>query len=145
MNTKLTPLTKLKLLIPVLYLLAAVLLFASLWPQQPEFYHYLGVIISLSSFTLWLVSRVQLGNAFSISPDAKFLVKSGVYSKLRHPVYYFSVLALAGIALFLWNAVAAGTVILLILLESYRIKEEEKLLIKIFGREYEEYQRSTWF
>lgn len=137
---------KIQLIMPIIYLLLSSVLFMLSWPRdEQQFYHYVGVILALVSFVLWIMARVQLGNAFSIIPKAKYIVKTGLYSKLRHPVYYFSITALVGIGMFVWHALMLIPIILLIFLEYIRIKQEEKVLIKEFGKEYEKYKKQTWF
>lgn len=93
---------------------------------------------------LWIVARTQLGYAFSLMPKAKYLVTTGLYSKLRHPVYYFSILALIGILIFSWNIYVLIAVIILIALEIIRMRKEEEVLIKKFGKKYKEYKQTTW-
>src|SRR5205807_7455816 len=61
----------------------------------------LGGVLALSGLALLTISRVQLGNSFSIAPLAQELVTRGVYSKVRHPVYVFGILTLVGLALYL--------------------------------------------
>lgn len=137
--------TKLKLLIPVIYAVVACIFFTFTWPENSELHHWAGVIIALISFVLWIVSRVQLGNAFSLAPKSKFIVKSGIYSRLRHPVYYFSITAVLGIVIYTLSLIALLALVLLVLLELARINAEEKILIETFGNEYLAYRKSTWF
>lgn len=141
MNTK----TKLKLLLPVLYAVAATALIIATWPKNAEINSYLGALITLASFVFWIIARVQLGNAFSLAPKSKFVVKSGLYSKLRHPVYYFSITAVLGIVVYSWSLLGLAALLLLICVEIVRIRAEEKLLIKTFGKEYLTYRQGTWF
>lgn len=77
-------------------------------------------------------------------PKAKYLVTTGLYSKLRHPVYYFSILALIGILIFSWNIYVLIAVIILIALEIIRMRKEEEVLTKKFGKKYKEYKQTTW-
>lgn len=96
-NPKLSTTTKLKLSMPLLYLAISLVFFFLSWPKDPGAQQYIGILLTLFSFGFWITARIQLGNAFSLKPKANFLVKSGLYSKLRHPVYYFSILAVVGI------------------------------------------------
>ena len=137
--------TKIKLLMPLLYAALAGALFVFTWPHNAMAHHIVGVVVTFVAFLLWLVARVQLGNAFSIGAKASYLVQTGIYSKLRHPVYYFSILAAIGIAVYVWSPLMLLPVVLLILLEAYRIGKEEKVLADKFGKAYDEYKASTWF
>jgi protein-S-isoprenylcysteine O-methyltransferase Ste14 len=44
------------------------------------------LIVGLPSFVLMVVSRRQLGASFSVRPEAKTLVTSGLYSRIQHPM-----------------------------------------------------------
>lgn len=144
MTQRLSTSTKLKLLMPILYAAASSIYFTLTWPPEPKAYHFIGTAVALVSFMLWIAARVQLGNAFSIAPKSKFLVKSGLYSKLRHPVYYFSITAVAGLVIFTWQLVWIIPLTALIILEVVRMRKEETLLSESFGGEYIPYKRQTW-
>ncbi len=119
--------------------------FAVSWPKNPELYHIIGVALTILSYGLWITARVQLGNAFTLAPEAKYLVKSGLYSKFRHPVYYFSILALIGLGLYIWKAYVIIPIGVLIVIEGLRVRREEAILMKAFSNEYMSYRSETWF
>lgn len=71
------------------------------------------------------------------------LVKDGLYKHIRHPLYLGETLRNLGFVLVFSSVygalfTAASTVLLL-----FRMRNEEKMLIQIFGDEYREYQRKT--
>lgn len=139
-------LATLKVLIPVGYMLATLGYFIYAWPTaSPAAHHLAGSIMATISFGLWILARLQLGDAFSIAPKSTRLVTRGLYAKLRHPVYYFSITAVMGIGLFIWNLLVLIPITFLIALEVMRIRAEERLLIAHFGQEYITYKRQTWF
>lgn len=143
---QLTRATLLKLVMPILYAaFAAVYFLIVLQQTHLQFHHVVGATMTALAFILWIVARIQLGNSFAIGAHANELVTSGLYSKLRHPVYYFSILAVAGIAIFTWNIFMTAPVVLLIMLEILRIQQEEQVLEKTFGKEYRKYKQTTWF
>lgn len=143
---QLTRSTQLKLLVPILYAtLTAVYFLIVLQQASIQPHHIIGIVLVASAFFLWIVARIQLGNSFTIGAHAKELVTIGLYSKLRHPVYYFSILAVTGIAIFSWNIYMTIPVILLIVIEIIRIKQEEQVLEKTFGKKYIHYKQTTWF
>jgi protein-S-isoprenylcysteine O-methyltransferase Ste14 len=137
--------TKLKLLMPVLYSVLAAAFFALTWPNSPTPNHYVGLFITFIAFALWIVARVQLGNSFSIGAKANHLITAGLYSKLRHPVYYFSILAVVGLGVYVWSVFVLIPLVFLTALEIYRINNEEKVLSDKFGKAYSEYKSKTWF
>lgn len=143
---QLTRSTLLKLSIPFLYAaLAVIYCFTVLQQTSIQPHHIIGSVVTSLAFILWIIARVQLGNSFTIGAHAKKLVTVGLYSKLRHPVYYFSTLAVTGIAIFAWNIYMTIPVILLIAIEIIRIRQEEAVLGKTFGKDYLKYKQTSWF
>ncbi len=45
------------------------------------------LIFTVINIILWIYSRIQLGEAFSLIPKVHILVKNGIYSKIRNPIY----------------------------------------------------------
>lgn len=137
--------SKVKLVVPFFYAIASLSMVFITWPALPDINHYFGTLLIIVSFALWIIARIQLGDSFSIGAKANRLVTEGVYGKLRHPIYYFSILAVIGIGIYLWSPIISLVVILLVLLELFRIRQEEAVLAKKFGDKYEEYKLKTWF
>ena len=104
-----------------------------------------GDVIAVFGFALLTVARVQLGNAFSVTPQATFLVTHGLYSRIRHPVYVFSAIGIAGFFLYLDMPQLLVLLVLLIPLQVVRARREERVLEERFGEEYRSYKRNTWF
>jgi hypothetical protein len=53
-----------------------------------------GLLLMTPALILLTVSRIQLGNSFSVSPQATQLVTRGIYSRIRNPIYVFGTLFL---------------------------------------------------
>jgi len=105
----------------------------------------IGLIIALVGFVLWGISRLQLGNSFSIDAQAKGLVTTGIYSKIRHPIYIFGGLSYLGLFIASKQPVAMICFFIIYLTyQSIRIKNEETILDKTFGSEYQKYRKNTW-
>jgi protein-S-isoprenylcysteine O-methyltransferase Ste14 len=50
----------------------------------------------------WLVTaRIELGRAFSVQAKATTLVTTGVYSRIRNPIYFFGVVFILGIIIWI--------------------------------------------
>lgn len=104
-----------------------------------------GIIIAALGFSLWILARVQLGKSFSVRPEARSLVTSGLYSRFRNPIYLFAGIAFAGLFM------AWGKIIPAILffagysVQMLRAKKEAKVLEDAFGEEYRRYKATTWF
>jgi protein-S-isoprenylcysteine O-methyltransferase Ste14 len=103
-----------------------------------------GVAIVLPSFILFLLARIQLGSNFSIEAKAQNLVTTGIYSRIRNPIYVFGGLIIAGVALY-FRPVFLLLFIVLIPLQIVRARREEKVLAEKFGEEYQRYKAKTWF
>jgi len=105
----------------------------------------LGIIIGLPSFVLMIVSRSQLGKSFSVMPEARALVTTGLYSRIQHPMYVFLDLFLVSVIVaFAWPEVLWAWAILVIV-QTVQGRREEKVLAAAFGADYEAYRRRTWF
>ena len=97
------------------------------------------------SVAMLAVARLQLGASFSVKAKASKLVTTGLYSKIRNPIYVFGALFLVGIAIVLENWVLLAILVVLAPLQIVRAKKEEAVLHEAFGEEYDQYKAATWF
>jgi protein-S-isoprenylcysteine O-methyltransferase Ste14 len=106
---------------------------------------YVALCLSVACAILWFVARWQLGDAFSVAPEARRLVTWGLYSKFRHPIYVFGTLAYLFVVLALqgWAALIIWAIVISI--QVVRVRREERVLADAFGEEYAAYRRRTWF
>jgi len=104
-----------------------------------------GIAIALPCALLLMVARMQLGSAFSVEAKASKLVRTGLYSRIRNPIYVFGGLTIIGLLLLAGQPILLLLLLVLISLQVVRIRREEKVLAEKFGAEYEEYKRGTWF
>jgi protein-S-isoprenylcysteine O-methyltransferase Ste14 len=106
---------------------------------------YVALCLSAGCSVLWFVARWQLGDAFSVAPEARQLVTRGLYSRIRHPIYVFGTLAFLLIVLALqgWSALIIWVVVILI--QVGRARREERVLAEMFGADYTAYRSRTWF
>ncbi|KAK2875414.1 hypothetical protein FQN49_001612 [Arthroderma sp. PD_2] len=112
------------------------------------------VVVGLAMMVMGQIIRslamVQAGSNFTHTVqtqrrDEHVLVKSGLYSVLRHPSYFGFFWWGLGTQLVLGNLVCfLGYAAVLWKFFSSRIRREEKLLIEFFGDEYVEYKSKTW-
>jgi protein-S-isoprenylcysteine O-methyltransferase Ste14 len=125
--------------------LIAAVLAAAAASMNPILRLAIGISIGLPSLVLMLVSRRQLGDSFSLMPEARKLVTTGLYSRIQHPLYVFldlfliAVIVTSGWAILLW---IWG---ILIVMQTLQSRREEKILLAAFGDEYKTYQNRTWF
>src|SRR6516164_4157061 len=59
----------------------------------------LGLGLLAIGFILWTTARFQLGKSLAVTAQAKKLVTSGLYSKIRNPIYVFGSCVIAGLIL----------------------------------------------
>lgn len=71
------------------------------------------------------------------------LVRNGLYTHIRHPIYLGEILRNLGFVLIFSSVYGSFIVLLASTLLDFRIEIEEKMLASIFGEEYEKYKRNT--
>ena len=105
-----------------------------------------GAALALITGISLIISRLQLGSSFSVQPAARSLVTSGIYSRIRNPIYLFSTLLLAGVALYFSQPWLLLPILLVLTpIQIYRARKEEKVLAQAFGETYAAYKARTWF
>ncbi|HEV2022541.1 MAG TPA: isoprenylcysteine carboxylmethyltransferase family protein [Terriglobales bacterium] len=114
--------------------------------QHPwEWWQFLGLGLAAAGLLLLTIARLRLGNSFSLTPQARELVTGGLYRRVRHPVYVFGAVAIAGLFLYL-NVLPALLVFLVVIpLQIVRARAEERVLEAHFGQQYRDYKARTWF
>ena len=60
-----------------------------------------GLAIFVPAFVLFVLARIELGRAFSIRAKASTLVTTGIYSRIRNPIYVFGAMMSVGIFVFI--------------------------------------------
>lgn len=108
-------------------------------------YRIIGLAIVVPALLLLITARIQLGRAFSLQAKATTLVTSGLYSRIRNPIYVFSALLILGVIIWAGKPELLLLFAILIPLQIYRSRQESKVLEAKFGAEYLEYKRRTWF
>jgi len=104
-----------------------------------------GAVLYIAGFALITVARAQLGEAFSLTPQARVLVTHGLYSRIRNPVYIFGMVAVLGIVLYWGQPRLLLMFAVLIPLQIVRARAEARVLKERFGDEYRRYKEQTWF
>jgi protein-S-isoprenylcysteine O-methyltransferase Ste14 len=133
----------------LLTLAVIIVIVASLLVYAPEVdwstAKVIGAVIVGISFPLFVLARWQLGGSFSVKAKASRLVTTGLYSRIRNPIYLFGGLFTVGLSLCLspWGPLVVALVI--VPLQVVRARREERVLAEAFGEEYERYKSKTWF
>jgi protein-S-isoprenylcysteine O-methyltransferase Ste14 len=108
-------------------------------------WHIAGLAIALPAFFLFVMARLQLGAAFSIQAKASTLVTTGIYGRIRNPIYVFGGLMIAGVLVWAHRPLLLLVFAILIPLQIMRTRKEEQVLEAKFGAAYLTYKQKTWF
>jgi protein-S-isoprenylcysteine O-methyltransferase Ste14 len=104
-----------------------------------------GAIVAALGWVLLVAARIQLGRSFSVTAQARKLVTTGIYSRIRNPIYVFSAMFLCGIVVAIGRPILLVVLLVLIPLQVARVRKEEQVLTDAFGDEYLRYKARTWF
>lgn len=104
-----------------------------------------GLSIMVPSFFLWALARLQLGMSFSGDARATALVTTGLYSKIRNPIYVFGGIFLVGLFVFVGNPYLLLLLLVIVPVQLARLRKEAAVLEAAFGDAYRAYKRQTWF
>ena len=96
--------------------------------------------------TLW--SQLAMGTSWRIGVDEQertALVTRGPYGVVRNPIFTFMVLALAGLAVLVPNALSLAALATLVAAVEIQVKAvEEPYLERAHGDDYRRYRAGTW-
>lgn len=106
---------------------------------------YAGTALAVIGATFIVIARYHLGRSFSIRPEAHALVTTGIYSKIRNPIYVFGTVTAVGLFLVLQRPLLWILLIVIVVAQTIRAKKEARVLEAAFGNAYREYRRNTWF
>jgi protein-S-isoprenylcysteine O-methyltransferase Ste14 len=105
-----------------------------------------AAVFALALFLLWR-SHADLGRNWApvvVIHEEQTLVTTGVYARVRHPMYAAHLLWALAQPLMLWNWIA-GPAFLVAFVPLYvlRVSREERVMIERFGNEYRTYTIRT--
>ncbi len=101
----------------------------------------IGVILTVTGIGLFLYSEIKKGGL----GNEEELVSTGIYSKIRHPMYVGLILLHTGYPLIFKSFIAClSTVLWSAFIFTWKYFEE-KNLERQFGKKYIEYRKKTWF
>ncbi len=117
-----------------------IILIENPWNYLGILFSFLGIFLAVSGIRQFRKHQTPL------HPDkeASLLIKGGVYSLSRNPIYLGMILILLGIALFWGNLVSFFIVPLFtFFIQIQFIKKEETFLEDLFGKRYELYKKKV--
>jgi protein-S-isoprenylcysteine O-methyltransferase Ste14 len=137
--------TILRVLLPMV---GGLLVLGWIFHSAPEPYgptRLIGLVVALIGLAGVILSRYTLGRSFSVAPKATALVTSGIYSRIRNPIYVSGMIFLIGVALIVERPKLLTVLLVLIPMQIIRARREAAVLEAKFGDAYREYRRRTWF
>jgi len=115
------------------------------WKTPWNAQRYIGTVLVVVGVSFIGLARYQLGKSFSIKAEAHALVTTGLYSKIRNPIYVFGLVMLVGLMLVLQKPGLWIVLVILAIGQTVRARQEARVLEAAFGEQYREYRRKTWF
>lgn len=116
-----------------------------LWPQNKyTFWTGAAVMLGGLGFAVW--ARIHLGRYWSGAITLKEghrLIRTGPYRLVRNPIYTGILSGVAGMAIALGKVSGLVALIVLLIVYSWKIRREERLLAPEFGDEYAAYCREV--
>jgi protein-S-isoprenylcysteine O-methyltransferase Ste14 len=114
--------------------------------QIPEYVRTIGFIICAIGVIFIIAGIITLGEYFTTSIIPKGLVTTGIYSKIRHPMFIGAILVYIGIVV-IFQSIIGFLLVLFILIPFfiYSAIEEEKILSEKFKDKYTAYKKKTLF
>jgi protein-S-isoprenylcysteine O-methyltransferase Ste14 len=109
-------------------------------------YNLIGLLIAFLGFTIMGKARDPFRKHQTTLKIEKSnqLIREGVFSKTRNPMYVGMCILVLGFSIFSTNVIALSLPFIFIVLVSLiYIKKEEQLLIEKFGEEYLEYKNEV--
>ena len=126
-------------------ILGAMVLFRGSVHAVPSRAYALGLLLFLGGIALMVVAFRSLGTSLTANPvplESAQLVTSGMYSRLRHPIYLGLLLLTAGMALYSWSVTRFALWLALVGLLTYKIRFEEQQLVAKYPA-YAQYMREV--
>lgn len=132
-------------LVPLFYVFTPLLAFADY--TIPRWVGLAGIaILIVANWLFWRAHR-DLGQNWSPTleiRDGHAIVTTGIYRRIRHPMYLSLWLLVLSQAMILPNYVAGFSGLLPFgILYFHRVKKEERMMMEEFGSEYERYLKKT--
>ena len=116
-------------------------------PGARDLARWIGLALSLLGLVGVIVARYTLGRSFSVAAKATELVTTGIYSRIRNPIYVSGAILMVGLIVMVrrpafWLVLA---IVIIIPTQILRARREARVLEAKFGDAYRQYRERTWF
>jgi protein-S-isoprenylcysteine O-methyltransferase Ste14 len=131
------------------------LVFLGIWISDSFFFHYSTFLQdSVSKYvrifvatpvliTGWFLARKGMKAVFGIPREKPGLITTGIFRRMRHPIYAGALLLYLGCILMTMSMASAALWLSIIGFYVYICRYEERLLKEEFGNDYLEYKKKT--
>jgi len=109
----------------------------------PSWARYTGLAVFIVGFLLFILSHTVF-RSLAKGQETDKLVTTGIYSKIRNPMYLGFVIWIIGLPIFTNAAFTLASAIIWIPHILYWKSSEERQLAKKY-KDYQEYKKRTWF
>lgn len=116
------------------------------WLEQQQVATLIGLILLIISLIWIWISQTQMGSAWRIGIDKDNktdLVRKGVFTISRNPIFFGLVVNLLGFFLLLPNAVTLAIMLLGIAILEIQVALEEEHLLVLHGQDYIDYCKTV--
>jgi protein-S-isoprenylcysteine O-methyltransferase Ste14 len=115
-------------------------------PGPRDAARWAGLALCLIGLSGVILGRYTLGRSFSIRAKAVALVTTGIYSRIRNPIYVSSVTFILGLIVMMRRASWLALLLIVIIpMQVIRARREARVLEARFGDAYRQYRSRTWF
>ncbi|MBN2240319.1 MAG: isoprenylcysteine carboxylmethyltransferase family protein [Dehalococcoidales bacterium] len=101
------------------------------------------ILILISGY----MARTGMSIVFGNNANVTGVIRKGVFKIVRHPIYLSELILYVGLLLINLSLAGVGVWIIGIYFLHYVSRHEERLLLKAYGRDYEQYMKEVgmWF
>jgi len=103
-----------------------------------------GMLIGATGAILSFAALWSLKKSFSLMAEVRELVTTGLYRRIRHPLYMAEIIHILGIAILSATLVGMGLFVIAVTMQVVRAKIEEKKFLQTVP-EYAEFKKNTGF
>jgi protein-S-isoprenylcysteine O-methyltransferase Ste14 len=136
----------LRVWLPLFLGLYAVYFVFAYGPGPRDAVRWVGFAVCLVGLSGVILGRYTLGRSFSVTAKAVALVTTGIYSRIRNPIYVSSVIFILGLVVMMRRASWLALLLIIIVpMQIIRARREARVLEAKFGDAYREYRARTWF
>ena len=113
-------------------------------PGPRDALRWVGLAMSLAGLAGVVIARYTLGRSFSVRPRATELVTTGIYSRIRNPIYVFGAIFMVGLIVIVRKPALFLILLIVVPLQVFRARREARVLEDKFGDAYRRYCARTW-